>query len=74
MNLEYVVVDDDESSDRAKCGVLCTSERRNMKFSVYKFGGLKRRNGYIRGRETSQCLDIQNLINVPRIRNVMEII
>lgn len=60
MNLEYVVVNDDESSERRKCGLLCTSERRNTKSSVYKFGGLKRRNGYIRGRETLQRLDIQN--------------
>jgi hypothetical protein len=60
MNLEYVVVNDDESCERGKCGLLCASETRNTEFSVHKFGGLKRRNGYIRGRETLRRLDIQN--------------
>jgi hypothetical protein len=33
--------------------MLCTSEWRNTKFAVYKFGGMKRRTVCVRGRETS---------------------
>jgi hypothetical protein len=45
MNLEYVVVRDDDSGERAKCWLLCRSERRNMKVPVYMFRGLEERRG-----------------------------